>query len=87
MLDSAELDLLIGFMLFLVSYGAVLKIWEGSRTTVIVLFFVFLSLLLMRVGLEWLTYYSTMLFSFLLFIRATFRKRLQGKKLGELLYV
>jgi len=82
----SSIDMFIGFMLFLVCYGIYLRIWNQSRTTILMIVFLtvlaFLSkfcsidviLLLLAIGL------------FMLFVRAVFRKYIIKSRWRELFY-
>jgi TRAP-type C4-dicarboxylate transport system permease small subunit len=81
-----NLDYFIAFMIFLIIYGFYFKIWNKSRTTVIVINFTFLLSLLVRSGQITLVLPVVAFFMFLLFVRAVFRERIQNSKYKELFY-
>jgi len=80
------IDIFLAFMIFLVCYGAYLRIWNQSRTTIIII----VSILVIAFSSKFLQIEALLLETgvvmFLLFIRAVFRKYIKKSKFKELFY-
>jgi hypothetical protein len=83
MLNSV--DLFIGFMVFLLGYGSYLKIWEKSKTTIIVFIIITISAIIGKKDIDIMLMFIS-LCMLLLFLRAVFRKKFQTEQWRNIFY-
>ena len=80
------IDVFLAFMIFLVCYGTYLKIWNQSRTTIIVI----ISILIIAFSSKSLeleeVLFETAVVMFMLFVRAVFRKYIKKSKFKDFFY-
>jgi len=83
---SNEMEFFIAYMIIVICYGFYYKIWEQSRTTLLVICATMAVALLSQHVEEWVTLLVSALLIFLLFIRAVFRKNIKKSKYKDIFY-